>query len=177
MWREVVTTPAFLVFAALSWAAVAAQYAGRPGGIIVRALSWYTAAAYLVFPFVAIASVAKEKARGTTAPARIVLLFAVLSLAWMVGWIPGLVWLGVWQAFGGRLYAPDVLAVLLQHLLRGVLAIGTFAALGVILASAIFGFSLGAFFCGAMILLMAGKPIDAYLRKKGQEVFEPGTIR
>jgi FtsH-binding integral membrane protein len=40
--------------------------------------------------------------------------------------------------------------------MRGVLAIGTFAALGVIIASAIFGFSLGAFFCGAMILLMAG---------------------
>ena len=32
----------------------------------------------------------------------------------------------------------------------------TFAALGVILASMLFGFSLGAFFCGAMILLMAG---------------------
>ena len=40
--------------------------------------------------------------------------------------------------------------------MRGVLAIGSFAALGVIIASAIFGFSLGAFFCGAMILLMAG---------------------
>ena len=40
--------------------------------------------------------------------------------------------------------------------MRGALAIGTFAALGVILASAIFGFSLGAFFTGAMILLMAG---------------------
>jgi FtsH-binding integral membrane protein len=40
--------------------------------------------------------------------------------------------------------------------MRGVLAIATFAALGVIIASAIFGFSLGAFFCGAMILLMAG---------------------
>jgi len=40
--------------------------------------------------------------------------------------------------------------------MRGALAIGSFAALGVILASAIFGFSLGAFFTGAMILLMAG---------------------
>ena len=40
--------------------------------------------------------------------------------------------------------------------LRGVLMIGSFAALGVILASAVFGFSLGAVFCGAMILLMAG---------------------
>lgn len=40
--------------------------------------------------------------------------------------------------------------------MRGILMIGTFAALGVILASMIFGFSLGAVFCGAMILLMAG---------------------
>lgn len=40
--------------------------------------------------------------------------------------------------------------------MRGILAICTFAALGVILASIAFGFSLGAVFCGAMILLMAG---------------------
>ncbi|MDX2087203.1 MAG: Bax inhibitor-1 family protein [Kofleriaceae bacterium] len=40
--------------------------------------------------------------------------------------------------------------------LRGILAICTFAALGVILSSLAFGFSLGAIFCGAMILLMAG---------------------
>jgi|MudIll2142460700_1097286.scaffolds.fasta_scaffold07786_5 hypothetical protein len=40
--------------------------------------------------------------------------------------------------------------------LRGALVIASFAALGVILASAIFGFSLGAVFAGAMVLLMAG---------------------
>jgi FtsH-binding integral membrane protein len=40
--------------------------------------------------------------------------------------------------------------------LRGILTVGMFAAIGVILASIIFGFSLGAFFCGAVILLMAG---------------------
>ena len=40
--------------------------------------------------------------------------------------------------------------------LRGALTIASFAALGVILASAIFGFSLGALFAGAMILVMAG---------------------
>ena len=40
--------------------------------------------------------------------------------------------------------------------MRGVLTIATFGALGVIVASAIFGFSLGTFFIGAMILLMAG---------------------
>jgi FtsH-binding integral membrane protein len=40
--------------------------------------------------------------------------------------------------------------------MRGALVIGSFAAIGVILASVIFGFGLGAFFSGAMILLMAG---------------------
>jgi len=40
--------------------------------------------------------------------------------------------------------------------LRGILTIASFAALGVIGASLLFGFSLGAFFTGAMILLMAG---------------------
>lgn len=40
--------------------------------------------------------------------------------------------------------------------LRGILMIATFAALGVIVASLMFGFQLGAVFCGAMILLMAG---------------------
>ena len=40
--------------------------------------------------------------------------------------------------------------------MRGVLTICSFAALGVILASMIFGFSLGALFCGVMVLLMGG---------------------
>jgi FtsH-binding integral membrane protein len=40
--------------------------------------------------------------------------------------------------------------------MRGVLVVCTFGALGVILASMLFGFSLGAVFCGAMILLMSG---------------------
>ncbi len=40
--------------------------------------------------------------------------------------------------------------------LRGALMLASFAALGVILASAIFGFSLGALFAGTMVLLMAG---------------------
>ncbi len=40
--------------------------------------------------------------------------------------------------------------------MRGALTIASFAALGVIIASMLFGFSLGALFCGAIILLMAG---------------------
>jgi uncharacterized protein len=40
--------------------------------------------------------------------------------------------------------------------MRGALTVGSFAALGVILASMAFGFSLGMLFSGVMILLMAG---------------------
>lgn len=40
--------------------------------------------------------------------------------------------------------------------MRGALMIGTFAALGVIVASILFGFNLGGIFAGIMILLMAG---------------------
>lgn len=40
--------------------------------------------------------------------------------------------------------------------LRSALMVGSFAALGIIVASMIFGFSLGAVFAGVMILLMAG---------------------
>ncbi len=40
--------------------------------------------------------------------------------------------------------------------LRGALTIATFGALGIIIASALFGFSLGVIFVGAMIVLMAG---------------------
>lgn len=28
-----------------------------------------------------------------------------------------------------------------------------------------------------MIILMAGKPIDAYFRKKGEQVYEPGSSK
>jgi FtsH-binding integral membrane protein len=40
--------------------------------------------------------------------------------------------------------------------LGGILTIASFAVLGVILVSMLFGFSLGAFFCGAVVLIMAG---------------------
>jgi FtsH-binding integral membrane protein len=40
--------------------------------------------------------------------------------------------------------------------LRGILVVSSFAALGIIVASAIFGFHLGVIFAGAMVVLMAG---------------------
>ena len=48
---------------------------------------------------------------------------------------------------------------------------------GMILAALTFVSLLIGVLVNAMIILMAGKPIDDYLRKKGQKVFEPGSLR
>lgn len=46
---------------------------------------------------------------------------------------------------------------------------------GVLMALTFVSLLIGVLIHG-MILLMAGKPIDDYLRKKGHEVFEPGKV-
>src|SRR5205807_7179871 len=50
-------------------------------------------------------------------------LFVVLTVGWMIAWIPGLIYLGALRAIGATFYWPDVLPILLQQLLRGMLAI------------------------------------------------------
>lgn len=60
----------------------------------------------------------------------------------------------------GAIFAGLTLTVFITKkdfsFMRGILMIGSFAALGVIIAALIFGFHLGLIFSGAMILLMAG---------------------
>ena len=47
---------------------------------------------------------------------------------------------------------------------------------GVLMALTFVSLLIGVLIHG-MILLMAGKPIDDYLSKKGHEVFEPGNLK
>ena len=47
---------------------------------------------------------------------------------------------------------------------------------GVLMALTFVSLLIGVLIHG-MILLMAGKPIDDYLRKKGHEAFEPGNVK
>lgn len=47
---------------------------------------------------------------------------------------------------------------------------------GVIAALAFVSLLIGVLIHG-MIILMAGKPIDAFLRKRGEEVYEPGSAK
>lgn len=120
--RELIASPAFLVFVLCTWPAVAAFHT-HSGDVVADTLAWYAIGAYFVFPFSAIARVRSMRARGATAPSRVVEVFAELTAGWMVAWIPGLIYLGALRAVGAEFHWPDVLPILLQLLLRGTLAI------------------------------------------------------
>lgn len=96
-------------------------------GLVVPTLGAYALAGTLLFPFVAIRLVSAEKETGSLklllqAPTRLdvmlALKLAVLLCAWIVAWIPGIVALVLWRAYGGHLHAPEVFGVLLGHFLH-----------------------------------------------------------
>src|SRR5882757_2180911 len=91
-------------------------------GILVPAFGAYDLAVTFLFPFVAIRLVAVEKASGawklllqSPASAGTMLLAKGLMLlaAWLIAWIPGLCALVLWRLYGGTLYLPEVLNLLL----------------------------------------------------------------
>jgi ABC-type transport system involved in multi-copper enzyme maturation permease subunit len=101
-------------------------------GIVVPTFGAYAIAATLLFPFVAIRLVSSEKETGALSlllqarpklATMVLVKFLVLVGAWIVAWIPGLVALIMWRAYGGHLHAPEVATVLVGYLLRGVLVI------------------------------------------------------
>src|SRR5262249_12089924 len=114
-------------------------------GIVVPVLGMYDVAATLLFPFVVIRLVANERQTGALpltlqAPASfnpvIVAKGTALLIAWIVAGAAGAVALCIWRSMGGHLYAPETAAVILGHVLRGVLTIGIAAAAGALGASA-----------------------------------------
>src|SRR6266516_3818640 len=75
-----------------------------------------------LLPFVAIRAIGNEKQTGALkillqlplGPARIVAIkLAALGLGWLLGLVPGLAALAIWLAWGGHLYAPETLNLLL----------------------------------------------------------------
>jgi len=48
----------------------------------------------------------------------------IRCLGWFIAWLPGLVAIGLLHLYGGHLYAPEVLNLLLGHLLRLLLSCG-----------------------------------------------------
>jgi ABC-type transport system involved in multi-copper enzyme maturation permease subunit len=163
-------------------------------GILVPTFGAYDLAVTLLFPFVAIRLVAAEKVSGAwklllqspASPAAMLLAKGLTLLAgWLVAWLPGLAALVLWKLYGGTLYAPEVLNLLLGHLLRVVLAAGLAVAAGAIAngaasaAIATLGFTVGTW---ALEFIAAGRggalqKLASYTPTAALRVFEQGELR
>ncbi|HKS09751.1 MAG TPA: ABC transporter permease subunit [Pyrinomonadaceae bacterium] len=104
-------------------------------GVLVPTWGAYDLAATLLFPFVAIRMISAEKESGALKlllqlPGSLLTKLSVKSFvllcAWVIAWLPGVVAIVLWRSYGGHLYAPETLNLLLGHLLRGLLS-GAFA--------------------------------------------------
>jgi ABC-type transport system involved in multi-copper enzyme maturation permease subunit len=108
-------------------------------GVLVPTWGAYDLAATLLFPFVAIRMISSEKESGALKlllqlPGTIISKLAakalVLLVAWLIAWLPGIAAIVLWKSYGGHVYAPETLNLMLGHLLRGLVsgALGVAAA-------------------------------------------------
>jgi len=108
-------------------------------GVLVPSFGALYLAVTLLFPFVAIRTLGREKETGALRllvqlPYRVATLIAAkmtaIAVAWLVAVVLPLSALAIWAGLGGHLYAPETLNLLLGHLLYGLLvgAIALFAA-------------------------------------------------
>ena len=102
-------------------------------GLLVPTLGAYDLAATFLFPFVAISAITAEKQSGglkllLQLPGSVAAKTAAKGLVLIGGWfvtlIPGLIAIVLWKLYGGHLYAPETLNLLLGHLLRMLLSAG-----------------------------------------------------
>lgn len=100
-------------------------------GVLVPTWGAYDLAATLLFPFVAIRMISAEKESGalklllqlpSSLLTKVTVKAIVVLCAWLIAWLPGLVAIVLWRSYGGHLYAPETLNLLLGHLLRGLLS-------------------------------------------------------
>jgi len=163
-------------------------------GILVPTFGAYDLAVTLLFPFVAIRLISAERSSGAwklmlQGPAGAgTMLFAkavALLMAWLIAWLPGLAAIALWRIYGGWLYAPETLNLLLGHLLRVMLATGVAVAAAAIANSAAsaaiaaLGFTVGAW---VLEFIAAGRGgwlqrVASYTPTSALRVFEQGLFR
>ncbi|MCC6778217.1 MAG: ABC transporter permease subunit [Hyphomicrobiales bacterium] len=108
-------------------------------GVLVPTFGAFYLAVTLLFPFVAIRVLGREKETGTLrllvqlpypVPVLVGAKMAAIGAAWLAAAVPALSALAIWYLLGGHLSAPETLNLLLGHLLYGILvgAVGLFAA-------------------------------------------------
>lgn len=163
-------------------------------GILVPTFGVYDLAITLFFPFVAIRTISAEKESGALKlllqapiglPALLLAKGLVLLAAWMIAWTPGLLALALWKLYGGSLHAPEVLNLLLGHLLRLILGAGVAIAAAAVAkgaasaAIAVLGFTVGAWAVDFMAAARGGflQDLAAYTPTAALRVFEQGQFR
>jgi ABC-2 type transport system permease protein len=125
--------------ASASGAAALASGLAPLDGILVPTFGAFYVTVTLLFPFVAIRALGREKETGTLRllvqlPYRVSTLIAAkgvaVAAAWLVALIPAASALVLWRTLGGHLDAIETLNLLLGHLLYGLLigAVALFAA-------------------------------------------------
>src|SRR5262249_60174640 len=138
-------------------------------GLLAPTFGAYDLAVTLLFPFVAIRLIAAEKESGAL-KLGLQLPFGVgemvaakmlaLAAGWLIAWLPGLIAIAMWRAYGGHLYAPETSNLLLGHWLRMLLSAGVgIAAAGLAESAAraamvTMGFTIGAL---ALDFIAAGR--------------------
>jgi len=99
-------------------------------GILVPSFGALYLSVTLLFPFVAIRTLAHEKQSGALrllvqlpyrAPALIAAKMGAISAAWVISSVPALSVLPTWLIMGGHLHAPETLNLILGQLLYGLL--------------------------------------------------------
>ena len=99
-------------------------------GVLVPTFGAFYLAVTLLFPFVAIRAVGREKESGALrllvqlpygVPTLIGAKIAVVATAWLIAFFPAISALILWSALGGHLYVLETGNLLLGHLLYGLL--------------------------------------------------------
>jgi ABC-type transport system involved in multi-copper enzyme maturation permease subunit len=163
-------------------------------GILVPTFGAYDLAVTLLFPFVAIRLIAAERESGALKlllqfPASLATTVAAKAIAlvggWLIAWVPGLAAMILWKSYGGHLYAPETLNLLLGHLLRMTVSGGVAVAAAAIAESAAsaaivtLGFTLGTW---VLDFIAAGRggllqELANYTPTAALRVFEQGQLR
>ena len=163
-------------------------------GILVPTLGAYDLAAMFLFPFVAIRAISAEKQSGglkllLQLPGNLGMKVAAKVLVLLGGWfvtlLPGLMAIALWKSYGGHLYAPETLNLLLGHLLRTLLSAGLAIAAAAIAENAAsaaivtLGFTVGTW---ALDFMAAGRggflqQLAAYTPTASLRLFEQGLLR
>jgi len=163
-------------------------------GLLAPTFGAYDLAVTLLFPFVAIRLIAAEKESGalklllqlpSSLAAKITAKGLVLLAGGLLAWIPGLIALMMWLVYGGHIYWPETLNLLLGHLLRMMIGGGIATAAAALAESAAsaaivtLGFTVGTW---ALDFIAAGRggwlqEVAVYTPVAALRVFEQGMLR